>query len=196
MKIGVFGGTFDPPHHGHLQMAVGAREQLGLDEVLWIPSGRNPLKATRPFASGKHRLKMAELAIDGEPGMAVSDLEVNREGPSYTVDTLNELSVVMPGEYWLILGGDSLRTFERWKAPERILKLARLAVLARPPHSQQDLEAVIKPALLEHVTWLDLPPSPTSSTEARDLLAKGRGAELKVPGNVLKYIASHNLYRP
>lgn len=195
MRIGVFGGTFDPPHNAHLELARAARLHLELDELLWVPSGRNPLKTVRPVASSKHRLRMTQLAIEGEPGMAALDLEIAREGPSFMVDTLNDLSVVMPGEYWLVLGADSLRTFGQWKAPERILKLARLAVAVRPPMTMEKLEAFVDPSLLTHVDWIPMKESTISSTEIRLTLERGRPADPWVKPNVLKYISEHNLYR-
>ncbi|HMS55935.1 MAG TPA: nicotinate-nucleotide adenylyltransferase [Fimbriimonadaceae bacterium] len=195
MKIGIFGGTFDPPHLAHLELARSARVHLELDEVLWVPAGKNPLKTARAVASGKHRLRMTQLAIEGEPGMAALDLEITRDGPSYTVDTLNDLSVVMPGEYWLILGADSLRTFGQWKAPERILKLARLAVAVRPPMTVHKLEAFVDASLLSHVDWIPMEESTISSTEIRHTLERGRPIDPWVNGNVLKYISEHNLYR-
>lgn len=195
MRIGVFGGTFDPPHNAHLELARAARLKLELDELLWVPSGRNPLKTVRPVASGKHRLRMTQLAIEGEPGMAALDLEITRDGPSFMVDTLNDLSVVMPGEYWLILGADSLRTFGQWKAPERILKLARLAVAVRPPMTMEKLEAFVDPSLLTHVDWIPMKESTISSTEIRLTLDRGRPADPWVKPSVLKYISEHNLYR-
>jgi nicotinate-nucleotide adenylyltransferase len=195
MRIGVFGGTFDPPHNGHLEIALAAKAQCQLDEVLFVPAGRNPLKTARPLASGKHRLRMVELALQGNPGLASCDLEVNRDGPSYTVDTLNELQVVMPGDYVVIMGGDSLRSFNQWKAHERILRMATLAVATRPPLLQADLEAVVDPRILSHVTWVEMKANPVSSTSIRDTLAKGRSVDLWVPKAVSAYISSHNLYK-
>ena len=109
MKTGVLGGTFDPPHYGHLELAKAAKAQLGLDEVMFVPANRNPLK-TRKTASAKHRLRMVELEIEDEEGLSVSDIEITRGGPSYAVDTLEELKMVRPGEYWFIVGADALET--------------------------------------------------------------------------------------
>src|ERR1700722_59500 len=108
MRIGVLGGTFDPPHLGHLALARAALRQLELDEVLFLPANRNPLKTGKGGTPAKHRLAMIDLMLKNEPTMAYSDMEITRGGPSYAVDTLNELHAVRPAEYWFLMGADSL----------------------------------------------------------------------------------------
>src|ERR1041384_5745403 len=102
MKIGILGGTFDPPHNGHLAFAEAAVQTLELDEVLFIPANRNPLKPEKRQASAKDRLEMVRLMVEGKPQMAVSDIEIRRGGPSYAVETLDELHFVSPAEYWFL----------------------------------------------------------------------------------------------
>lgn len=193
MKIGILGGTFDPPHHAHIALARAAMEQLELDEVLWIPAARNPLKSARAEAP-KHRMEMVRLALENEEGMAVSDIEVGRGGPSYTIDTLNELAFVKPGEYWIILGADALRSFPEWKAPEKILKLARLAVTLRPPYKKDDLLAKVPEELAASIDWIEMPASDISATDIRLRSEEKRPFAHLVPSKVYDYIKKHKLY--
>ena len=116
MKYGILGGTFDPPHIGHMLIAQEARRQLGLDEVLWVPANKNPIKRGRQ-SSPRARLEMCRLATQGVEGMAVSDVETSRGGESYAVDTLEELKMVMPGDYWFIAGMDAVAQLPTWKDP-------------------------------------------------------------------------------
>jgi len=193
MKIGILGGTFDPPHIGHIALAQAAMAQLELDEVLWIPAGRNPLKQRRATPA-KQRLEMVQLAIEGQPAMAASDIEISRGGPSYTVDTLFELQHVKPGDYWLILGADSLKSFDSWKGPERILKMARLAVTVRPPHTRDSVEDKMTAELKRAIDWIEMPVSDVSSTDIRLRVDERRVFNQLVPAKVYDYIKKHKLY--
>ena len=133
MRLGVFGGTFDPPHLGHLVVAEGAREQLHLERVLFIPAGQPWMKAGQAISPASHRLEMTRLAIQGHPAFQVVDWEVVREGPSYTVETLEQLHRQEPSaELFCILGEDSLRELPRWRHPQRLVELCVLAVYRRP----------------------------------------------------------------
>src|SRR5256714_14155156 len=133
VRIGVFGGTFDPPHVGHLILAADAFEALRLDRLVFVPARAQPLKVERPaIATSKERLEMVRLAIAGDARYSVDDTEISREGLSFTVDTLEGLSAKFEGaQLFLLLGEDSLRTFDRWKNPERIRELATLAGMSR-----------------------------------------------------------------
>ncbi|RYG15235.1 nicotinate-nicotinamide nucleotide adenylyltransferase, partial [bacterium] len=131
MRIGIFGGTFDPPHNGHLALAQACMKELALDEVLFVPAAQNPLKTLGPKAGGEDRLTMVSLLTAGQTGMGVVDLELRRGGPSYTVDTISDLQLVRPAEYWLLLGSDALAGFGQWRQPSKILKMARLGVVLR-----------------------------------------------------------------
>ena len=130
MRLGVFGGTFDPVHVGHLAIARAALEAVPLDRVLFVPARRSPLKERGPFASEADRLAMLETAIADEPRFSLSHAELEREGPSYTVETLERLAG--DDELFLILGSDALADFPRWKDPERIARLVTLLVADRP----------------------------------------------------------------
>jgi nicotinate-nucleotide adenylyltransferase len=132
-RIGLFGGTFDPPHLGHLALAERARDQLRLDRVIFMPSGLPPHKRRRAVAPPAHRLAMTRIAVRGNAGFVVSALETRRRGASYTVDTLRALAAREPeARLYLVIGEDSLRDFPTWHAPEEIAELAALAVAPRP----------------------------------------------------------------
>jgi len=132
-RIGVFGGTFDPPHVGHLALAEWAREALRLDRVIFMPAARPPHKRRRRVTPADDRVAMTRLAVRGNRHFRVSTLEVRRTGPSYTVDTLRALRKAHPrASFWLLIGEDSLAEFHTWHAPGEILALARLAVAGRP----------------------------------------------------------------
>ena len=194
MRIGIFGGTFDPIHKGHLAIAQAAKDQLELDEVIFIPAGRNPLKRHRSEVSARNRLEMVRLATADTPGFSVSDLEISRGGASFTIDTLNELMTVCPGEYYVIMGADALRSFPMWKSYERIIKFAQLAAAARPGQDTDIVQATLPPEVVDRLTWLQLPQSEISASNIRDELARGRATSLWVPQKVLQYIERHKLY--
>lgn len=195
MKIGILGGTFDPPHAGHLALARSALQQLELDEVLFLPANRNPLKSSKSTVSGKHRLGMVEALIRHDSQMAVSDMEITRGGTSYTVDTLGELQMVQPAEYWFIMGADSLVGIRDWKNPLRLLKLCRIAVAVRPPLSEPDILVRLPEEFKGKVDILQMPPSDISSTDLRDRLMRNQNVSPNLPQDVLKYIHTHQLYR-
>lgn len=195
MRIGIFGGTFDPPHTGHLALAKAAQEQLELDEVIFLPAARNPLKSRRATASGKDRLEMVRRLIDSEEKMAVSDMELTRGGMSYTVDTLGELHMIQPAEYWFLLGADALRGLPDWKNPQRVLRLCRLAVAIRPPTTPNDVMARLPEEYRGKVDIVKMSPMDVSSTEIRDRIADGRGTLNWVPQRVLHYIQANKLYK-
>ena len=144
-RIGVMGGTFDPPHLGHLQAAETARAALGLASVRFVPAGEPWLKAGRRITPAAHRLRMVALAIAGNPYFALCDWEVRRAGPSYTVDTLERLRRELPSDadLYFIVGSDVLPDFHRWHRPERVLELCRLAVVGRPGRRDDDKDAVV-----------------------------------------------------
>ncbi|MBI1757044.1 MAG: nicotinate (nicotinamide) nucleotide adenylyltransferase [Fimbriimonas ginsengisoli] len=193
MRIGILGGSFDPPHNGHLALARAALEHLALDEVLFVPVARNPLKRFRP-SKASHRLEMVRLMIEGEPQMAVSDLEIRRGGKSYAVDSLIELNMARPADYWFLLGADALKDFASWKQPERLLHLCRIAVALRPG---QELEPVLRAVPAELRSMVDLVPMPPldiSSTDLRDKLSSGKAIARWVPAQVAAYISENHLY--
>lgn len=195
MKIGILGGTFDPPHNGHLAVARAALEQLELDEVLFLPASRNPLKSRKVVTPGKHRLGMLEALVRNEEKMAVSDMELTRGGVSYTVDTLGELQMVQPAEYWFLMGADSLRGLADWKNPQRLLKLCRLGVAVRPPAAVEDVLTRIPDDFRSKVDIVKMSPVDVSSTDLRAKLQRRQNVSPWIPADVLKYISTYQLYR-
>lgn len=189
MRLGVLGGSFDPIHLGHLRAAESAREALGLDLVLFVPAARSPHKAG-VSAPGPDRYTMACLATAGQPAFQVSDAELRREPPSYTVDTLEQLAAQRPGdELWLIVGADTLADLGRWRSAARIFDLARVAVVARPG------AAPTAPPAGARVDPVGGPGLELSSSQVRELLAAGRSARYLVADAVAEYAAKRGLYR-
>lgn len=192
MKIGIFGGTFDPPHIGHLIVADDARAALGLDEVLFIPAARSPHKLERKTASATHRLKLIRLAIAGNPAFRVSDIEIQRGRISYTVNTLERLHASRPhDELFLLIGMDNVKKFDTWKAPERIIELVTIVVMTRPGVQQARM-----PKRIAHKTLMcAVPEIGISSTDIRHRVQHGRPFRHLVPDKVYEYILKNKLYR-
>ena len=201
-SIGVFGGTFDPIHLAHLAVAQEAAETLGLERVLLIPAGQPPHKPDQAITAGTHRLAMVELAIAGNARFSADRIELDREGPSYTVDTLEALCARSsidggPPNLTLILSSEAFATLPTWRSPRRILELASVAVAPRDGY-----ETAI-PAFLDgefapfrdRVTWLDGPRIRLSASELRARSAAGRSLRYLVPDAVARYIDDHALYR-
>lgn len=189
MRIGVFGGTFDPPHIGHLIVAGDVHARLGLDRVLFVPSAVPPHKIARVRASADLRARMVRAATGGDPRFEVDELELRRDGPSYTVDTLRELRDRFRGaELFFLIGMDALRDFPTWRAPDEILRMAQLAVLARA--GDEELPEVGSGTVLVPVTRIDL-----SATEIRRRIAAGESIRHLVSEPVREIIAREGLYR-
>jgi nicotinate-nucleotide adenylyltransferase len=201
-SIGVFGGTFDPIHFAHLAVAQDAAEVLGLEWILCIPAGRPPHKLDREITPSADRLAMVELAIAGNPRFAIDRLEIDRDGPSYTVDTLAALRARRspdgaPPELTLILSSEAYLALPGWRDPTRILELARLAVVPRDGYPSADtasLEPPI-PGSDGRITFLDGPRMRLSASELRQRAASGRSIRYLVPDAVAAYIDDHALYR-
>jgi nicotinate-nucleotide adenylyltransferase len=198
MKIGVLGGTFDPIHRGHLMMAEEARKELGLARVLLVPAGRPVFKTGRRVTAAGHRLAMVRLAAEGRPWLEVSTMELDRPGPSYTVDTIAELrSVNSPeDEIYFILGWDSLAQFPDWREPARLASLCRLAAVPRPGQDRPDLAALEKaiPGISGRVVFLERPCVDISASAIRKMAGRGESIERLVPEKVAAYIKEHKLY--
>jgi len=198
MKTGVLGGTFDPIHKGHLAVAEEVRLRLNLDEVLFIPVGRPWRKAGNPILPAEHRVEMVRLAIADRPSFRVSFIEVDREGPSYTVDTLEELRSGLSNgdEIFFIVGWDSLADLPNWKAPERIIRLCRLVAVPRPGYFPPDLKSMENsiPGLSERVILLDGPEVDVSASQIRERVARGLPISGLIPEAVEHYILEHGLY--
>jgi nicotinate-nucleotide adenylyltransferase len=188
-RIGIFGGTFDPIHNIHLEIARAALEQGELDRVLFMVSARPPHKRTRECASPEDRYAMVAAALVHEPGMQPSRMEIDREGPSYTVLTLRQLRQEYPeAELYLILGVDALADLPKWKESEAILKMAKILAVPRPGHY------VIPAELGGHYRMLEFPEAPVSSTEVRHRIAEGEPLDTLVPWGVRQYILEKDLY--
>ena len=198
VTVGVFGGTFDPPHLGHLAAAQEALERCGLQRVLFVPSERNPLKLDDVISPTEHRLAMTRLAIADDPRYELSYADVGGDGPSFTVDLLERLKAEIDGgtELAFIGGMDVLHELHRWREPLRILDLARLIVIARPGSRQVAPEAVDErlPGASRRITVVDTPGVAISSTELRQRAAEGRSLRYLVPDTVATYITQHGLY--
>lgn len=194
-RIGLFGGSFDPPHIAHLVVAEAARDQGRLDRVIWMPAATSPFKPDGAAADAHHRLAMTRLATAGHAAFEVSDLEVRRGGTSYTIDTLEALNEAYPASaLHLVLGGDALRGLPDWRRARAILALASVLVYRRPGDALDDFEL---PAwLAPHVQVVEAPLIDLSATELRAHLAAGRSGRFLVPDAVLEYVARHRLYQP
>ncbi|NBW97825.1 MAG: nicotinate (nicotinamide) nucleotide adenylyltransferase [Planctomycetia bacterium] len=204
MKIGIFGGSFDPVHQGHLIVAECCREQACLDRVLFMPTAIQPFKQERQPASGHDRLEMLTLAVSGNPGFAVSSLEVDRGGVSYTVDTLTAMRAAHPDDdLRLILGPDALASLPEWREPARILELA--SILAVERDGVDDIAAITRAARLATLlgpdrvsrivgTKIAVPPIGIRSTDLRASLLVGRSIRYRTPRAVERYIAAHGTY--
>lgn len=196
MNIGVLGGTFDPIHIGHLIVAEEARLKLGLSEVLFVPAGQPWLKQDRNITAAVHRLEMVRVAIADNPYFELSTLEVERPGPSYTVDTLTMLRKQLGSRasLFFILGRDALAELPLWKEPQEVVQLCKLVV---PPRiGSKDLRHLEKaiPGLRDKVIQLDMPVIGISSSEIRQRIAQGLPVRYLVPPGVEGYIVEHRVY--
>ncbi len=199
MKTGILGGTFDPIHKGHLAVAEEVRLRLNLDEVLFIPVGRPWRKAGIPILPAEQRVEMVRLAIADRPAFNLSTIEVDREGPSYTIDTLEELISMRGGEdeLFFIVGWDSLTDLPNWKAPEQIVRLCLLVAVPRPGCFPPDLELLEDsiPGVSERIILLDKPEVDVSASQIRERVASGLSISGLVSEAVEKYIREHGLYQ-
>lgn len=203
-RLGVLGGSFDPPHLGHLHAARRAREAFALEHVLFVPAARPPHKPERILASGAERLEMLALLLADEPWASVWGVELARSGPSYTVDTLRQLRALLPHEtqLYLVLGEDNLAGFPRWREVEAIVRLAQPIVVHR---SQPALEAALATPEMQALSALARtrlalgrlasPALEASSTELRAALARGAPAGTLLPPRLAAHVEARGLYR-
>jgi nicotinate-nucleotide adenylyltransferase len=201
MRVGLYGGSFDPIHTGHLLVADIVRERRYLDEVIFLPAARPPHKQGQPLTSAKRRLEMLELAIAGYEPFSVNTMELDRDGVSFTVDTLELLHSERPDDQlFLIMGGDSLVELPGWKSPQRICQLATPVVVARPGAASVDSKILHE--LLPELTDSEIdeclvrvPVIEISSTGIRERVRLGQSIRFRTPRAVEKYIESHQLYQ-
>jgi nicotinate-nucleotide adenylyltransferase len=191
-RIGLLGGSFDPPHNAHLALAHAALEQLRLDELRWLPAG-DPWQKRRRLASAADREAMLRLAIAGEPRFVLDDRELRRSGPSYTVDTLRELQACEQADWFLVLGQDQVANLHTWHDWPELLRRVTLAVASRGGIEPQPGELVA--ATPHRMQLVALPPMAVSATEIRERIAAGRDYTDMVPEAVARYIDQHHLYR-
>lgn len=196
-SLGILGGTFDPPHYGHLALAENGRAQLELDHVIFVPAGQQPLKSGQPITPANHRVAMVEAAIADNPAFAVSRVDLARPGPHYTVEMLALLQQEYPGaELFFLMGGDSLADFLAWRDPASIVRQAVLAVMARPGY-EPDLAALERsiPHIRERLVWLDAPHLDISASDLQRRARAGLPLRYLLPPPVENYIHEHRLYR-
>jgi nicotinate-nucleotide adenylyltransferase len=199
-RLGVFGGTFDPPHYGHLATAEEAGEAFGLQRVLWVPTGQPPHKPGAPVTPVPHRVRMVELAIADNPRFVLSRADVDRPGPSYTADLLPILQAAYgrDTELYFICGMDMLASFLTWHEPARVIAQCQLVAVTRPgtpPVDLAPLEAAL-PGARGRIHILRAPGLDISGSELRARLAAGRTVRYLIPPPVVGYIKAHGLYRP
>ena len=201
MRIGVFGGSFDPVHIGHLLIAETALETLELDQVRWIPAARSPLKPSGPRATADHRTQMLRLALAGAEHHVVDEREIHRGDVSFTFDTLTELNQEFPqATLFLIIGSDSLATFQQWHRPNELLRLAIPAVVRRGGGEAIDfavLEGLADPDRVElaRSSVVPMPLIELSSSELRERVAAGRSIRFRTPRAVEALISAEGLYQ-
>lgn len=194
-RVGILGGTFDPPHVGHLLAAYSAREALGLDQVVLIPARRQPLKQGVAMTAGHHRLAMTRLLAADDAGLAVDPVEIEREGLSFTVDTMRAYRAARPGaELFLLMGADTAVTLPHWREPEALAALVRVVVVTRGVVDPADEASVGLPAGFA-VQRLATRRLDISATEVRARVRAGLPIRGFVPDPVGAYISAHQLYR-
>ncbi len=198
MRLGLFGGSFDPVHYGHLILAEQCREQCQLDEVWFVPARQPPHKFGLGLSSAADRMKMLQLATFDNPVFQVSDIELRRDGLSYTVETLQQVHEQWPDrELFFLLGADSLLDFPNWREPERIVQLAKLVAVNRGGTEIPDKEQLVVQLgrfIFDRVVWVEMPEIKISATDIRQRVRAGRSIRYLVPPAVEQYIKTHALY--
>jgi len=198
MNVGVLGGTFDPVHRGHLAVADEAKARLNLAEIIFMPSGQPWQKAERTITPTEHRLQMLRLAIANKPHFKLATLEIERTGPTYTIDTIVELREQLGSgdELFFILGWDSLARLPEWHDTPGLIRLCYLVTAPRPGYLRPDLKALeaLIPGLSQRVMLMDKPEVDISASTIRDRVARGLSVRHLVPEPVNRYIKQHKLY--
>jgi nicotinate-nucleotide adenylyltransferase len=199
MKIGVLGGTFDPVHNGHLAIAEEARSYLNLNEVIFLPAGQPWMKADRSISPARHRTAMLALALQTRPYFKFSTIEIEHQGPSYSVNSIAELKAraVEPTDWYFILGWDNLAKIPQWREPTKLIEMCFLAAVPRPGYERPNmkkLEAEL-PGISKKVILMDKPRLEISATDIRSKVAQGLPISGLVPEAVEEYINENGLYR-
>lgn len=197
MRLGIFGGAFDPIHNGHLLLAEQCREQCGLDEVWFVPTRTPPHKDASQLTESRHRVEMLKLATAGMPEFVVSRIELDHDAVSWTVDTLQRLREQRPDdELFLLIGGDSLRDFASWREPHAIAELATLVAVNRGDVSLDELTAGLDASIGARVRPVTMPGVEIAATDVRKRMAADRSVRFLVPRAVEQYIRENKLYAP
>jgi len=200
MNIGVLGGTFDPIHRGHLILAEEVRTGLNLAEVLFVPAGQPWLKVDSPISSAEHRIQMVRLAIADKPYFKLSAMEIERAGPTYTVDTIAQLKTQLKAgdELFFVLGWDNLAQLPQWRQSSRLITMCRLVAVPRPGYPLPDLKSLeaVVPGLSKKVILMNKPEIDISASVIRDRVARGLSIHHLVSEPVEEYIRRHRLYLP
>jgi len=196
VRVGIFGGTFDPVHNGHVLPVEAAAKKFGLRRVLYVPARLSPHKDSPP-TDARHRVAMLALALQGRPDWSIDLEELDRESPSYTIDTLRSIAARHPeDEPWLLMGTDVLAGFARWREPSEILRLSRVAAFEREPFVGPQVRVPDVPGLADRLSVFDAGSVRIRATELRDAVAAGRSVAGKVPEAVAEYMTKHGLYKP
>lgn len=195
-RIGILGGTFDPPHIGHLILAEHAAESLGLSRLLFVPAADPPHKRHEYKTSVHHRLAMLERAIRDNDRFVLSRIDIDRPGPHYSLDMVDLAQRQFPdAALYFVMGGDSLRDLPRWHRPAEFIQRCRLAVMRRPGDEiQPEMHAAVLPELAGRVVMIEAPLIGISSTDIVDRLRQGASVRYMLPDAVLEYILTHNIY--
>lgn len=196
-RVGILGGTFDPPHIGHLILGEYTAEALELDCLLFVPAADPPHKQSQRKTAVHHRLAMVKLALADNPRFQLSRVDVDRDGPHYSVDMVRIIQRQHPGaEMYFVMGGDSLRDLPKWYQPEVLIGLCRLAVMRRPgDHVTPEMHAALLPTLAERVVMIDAPVLEISSTQITQRIHDDQSVRYVVPDVVRAYIHDNELYR-
>jgi nicotinate-nucleotide adenylyltransferase len=196
MRVGLFGGTFDPVHIGHLILAETCREACSLDVVRFVVAGEPPHKG-RPRTAAKHRVEMVELAIAGNAAFDVSTVELDRPGPHYSFETLERITAESPGDdLFFLIGADSLADLPGWRRPERICELASLIVVNRPGTPEEVLHSFVPPEGSKPFHHVTMPDVGVASRDIRRRVAEGKSVRYLIPRAVEVYLQEHRLYAP
>lgn len=197
-RVGIFGGSFNPLHQGHLIVAEFAAETIGLERVLFAPVVHPPHRDGKLLMAIEHRLAMIETAINDNDRFQLTLVDVERPGPHYSVDTVQIIQDQYPGsQLYFVMGGDSFKSFPSWHAPDEIVEYCRLAVMRRPSSKpvQPSMHQAAMPNLHERVDMIEAPPIGISATRVREQLGIGKSVRYLVPDRVLTYIHANNLYQ-
>jgi len=199
MKVGILGGTFDPIHSGHLMIAEAARKKLELKRIIFVPAGEPWLKSDHEITPAFNRVEMVRMAIEGQPNYELSTLEVDRPGPSYSVDTVDILrrNTGDSDKLYFLMGWDSLKEIPEWHQPKKLTELCTLVAVTRPGMRRPNLDRLEKsvPGIARNLLWLDIPPIDINSSDIRKRVAKGLSISGMVPAPVERYIKENELYR-